>query len=93
MHIEFEWDQNKNKTNIKRHEIDFCDAHLIFEKPMLIRVDYRKDYAEERFIGLGLLFDTVVVAVFTKRREAIRVISIRKANRDERKIYQEKFIQ
>ena len=87
----FEWDENKNKANISVHEIDFRDAHLIFEHPMLIKADTRKDYGEQRLVGLGVLYGTVIVIVFTKRSGAVRVISIRRANRNERKIYEEKF--
>jgi uncharacterized protein len=93
MRITFEWDEIKNQTNIKRHGIDFHDAALVFEQPMLISPDDRKDYGERRFVGLGLLFEVVIVIVFTKRGDAVRVISIRRANKNERKIYQEKFAQ
>lgn len=89
--MKFEWDANKNEINIERHEIDFHDAHLIFEYPMLIKTDTRKDYGEQRLVGLGLLFEVEIVIVFTKRGDNIRVISIRRANKNERKIYQEKF--
>lgn len=41
-------------------------------------------------IGLGQLGGAVVVVVFTKRKDAIRIISIRRANRNEREIYKEK---
>ena len=60
---------------------------------MLVKTDTRKDYGEKRLVGLGLLFEVVVVIVFTKRGDVIRVISIRRANKNERKIYQEKFTQ
>ncbi len=60
---------------------------------MLIKIDTRKDYGEERLVGLGLLFGAVIVIVFTKRGNNIRVISIRRANKNERKVYQEKFTQ
>ena len=89
--MKFEWDENKNKTNIRVHEIDFRDAHLAFDHPMLLKIDNRKDYGEERWIGLGKLYDAVVVIVFTKRNDKVRIISIRRANRNERKIYEEKF--
>lgn len=91
--MRFEWDENKNKKNIKHHRIDSYDAHLIFEHPMLIKLDTRKDYGEKRLVGLGLLFEVEVVIVFTKRADDIRVISIRRANKNERKVYQEKFTQ
>lgn len=89
--MKFEWDKNKNNKNIHIHGIDFNDANLIFENPMLIKKDTRKDYGEERLVGLGYLFGAVIVIVFTKRPPAIRVISIRRANKNERKIYEEKF--
>ena len=91
--MKFEWDDNKNETNIQRHGIDFHDAALIFEHPTLIKHDIRKDYGEKRLVGLGLLFEVEVVIVFTNRSRAIRVISIRRANKNERKVYQEKFAQ
>lgn len=90
--MKFEWDRKKNETNILRHEIDFQDAASIFEHPLLIKADTRKDYGEKRLIGLGLLFGVIIVIVFTHRGDAIRVISIRRANRNERKVYQEKFV-
>ncbi|HTM63102.1 MAG TPA: BrnT family toxin [Gammaproteobacteria bacterium] len=89
--MRFDWDGSKNETNIQRHGIDFHDAHLIFKEPILIRVDTRKNYNEVRLIGLGKLFGVNVVIIFTKRVNTIRVISIRRANRNERKIYQERF--
>lgn len=90
-HIRFEWDENKNNSNIERHGIDFCDVQLIFAHPMLIKMDNRKDYGEKRWIELGLLYEIVVVIVFTKRKDITRVISIRRANKNEQKIYQETF--
>ena len=91
--MKFEWDVNKNNLNIKRHFIDFNDAYLIFQQPMVVRVDTRKDYGEIRMVGLGALYGAVVVIVFTKRRDTIRVISMRRANKNEREIYKEKIQQ
>jgi uncharacterized DUF497 family protein len=88
--MRYEWDHHKNLINIQRHDIDFHDAHLLFQQPMLVRVDTRKDYGEIRLIGLGLLFEIIVVIIFTKRTDTIHVISIRRANKNERKVYEEK---
>ena len=44
----FEWDEEKNKENIRKHYLDFADAWQIFEAPMLTRVDTREDYGEVR---------------------------------------------
>lgn len=63
--MRFEWDENKNKTNIKVHGIDFRDTHFVFENPMLIKTDSRRDYGEERLVGLGVLYGAVIVIVFT----------------------------
>lgn len=87
--IHMEWDEQKNEANIRTHGIDFNDASDIFNKHMLIKMDNRKDYGEKRWIGLGLLEGVVIVIVYTMRNHNIlRIISIRKANRNERKIYQ-----
>jgi hypothetical protein len=85
---EFEWDENKNVINIEQHDIDFNDAWMIFENAMLRKMDTRKDYSEERWVALGKLRDIVVVIVYTFRQSKIRVISIRRANHHERKIYE-----
>jgi hypothetical protein len=52
--------------------------------------DARRDYGEERSVALGDLKGTVVILVFTTRKENIRIISVRKASKHERKIYQDK---
>ncbi len=89
--IKLEWDENKNNANIKVHGIDFSDGWRIFENPMLKKVDNRKDYGEERWIGLGKLDTAVIVIVYTNRNGVLRIISIRRANRNERQIYKARF--
>lgn len=88
--MKFEWDENKNKSNIQKHAIDFSDSAKIFNQTMVIKLDERADYGESRWIGLGQLEDIVIVMVFTKRNDNVRIISIRKANKQERRIYFEK---
>jgi uncharacterized DUF497 family protein len=76
--VNFEWDNNKNRLNIKNHDLDFADAWMIFEQPMLIDTDNRADYGEVRFIGIGFLNNLIVVIVFTEPEEdTIRVIGIK----------------
>lgn len=86
--MQFEWDERKNRHNIEKHGIALSDSWQIFERPLLIRMDERKDYGEPRWVALGDLNGTVVILVFTRRGETIRVISIRKGNKHERQIYQ-----
>jgi uncharacterized protein len=89
--MDFEWDESKNKANIEKHGIDFNDVPNIFEFPMVVKEDKRKDYGEKRWIAIGLLFDFIVVVVYTFRKTIIRIISVRLANKKEKETYNEKF--
>lgn len=88
--MQFEWNPAKNQENIRKHGIDFSDIPAVFASPMLIAVDDRHDYGEERWVGIGLLVDIVVVVVWTELAEdRVRIISARKANRRERDHYEQ----
>ncbi len=90
--MKLEWDKRKNQANIEKHGLDFADAHKIFESPMLVNIDDRKDYSEDRWVGIGLMDMRVVVIVFTEPKEnTIRVISFRKATSAERKRYEQAY--
>ena len=90
--VNFEWDDNKNKTNISERDLDFADAWQIFDTPLLVKIDNRKVYGEERFVGIGFLKNLVVVIVFTEPDEqTLRIISLRKALKYEREQF-EKYI-
>jgi uncharacterized protein len=91
MTMEFEWDDAKNRENMRRHGIDFADAAEVFTHPMLTSLDDRKDYGEDRWIGIGLIRNTVAVVVYVEWIEEgrVRFISARPALRHERKRYQE----
>ena len=86
----YEWDEAKNKENLSKHGLSFEDAETVFSAPCVTFEDVRRDYGEKRFITLGLLQDRVVVIAHTPRGRATRVISMRKANSREQKIYQER---
>lgn len=86
----FEWDVNKNKTNYENHGIDFQDAGIVFQSPYIEFEDKRKDYGETRWILYGLLGDIVVNLVYTLRKDCIRIISMRKANKRECIKYEQK---
>ncbi|PWU20211.1 MAG: hypothetical protein C5B50_04495 [Verrucomicrobia bacterium] len=86
--MQFEWDAEKNRENVRKHAIDFADVPAMFEHPMVTFLDQRKDYGEDRWIGIGLLKGIPVVVVFTERGEdTTRIISARKATKQERRIY------
>lgn len=91
--MDFEWDENKRAENIGKHELDFTDAWQIFDAPMLVDIDDRKDYGETRFIGFGFLRNLIVAIVFTEPNEVtIRIISLRRALKYEREQF-EKYIE
>lgn len=85
--MNFEWDETKRKSNIKKHGIDFIDASLIFDGYTLTIVDDRYDYGEERFVTFGILDGRIVSVVHTETEDLIRIISIRKATKNEEKEY------
>ncbi|MBL0166961.1 MAG: BrnT family toxin [Propionivibrio sp.] len=81
-------DQVKRAANLKKHGYDLDDAPVVVESPAAITLeDKRFDYGEQRFITLGMLHDVVVVIVTAETDEEIRVISMRKAERNEQEIY------
>jgi uncharacterized DUF497 family protein len=91
--MKFEWDNDKNRQNIRKHGFDLADAQLLFtgKMPFLVGLDIQGVYGEDRWKGIGVLEGVlVVVVVFTERGEdTIRIISLRKANSKERKAYEE----
>ena len=88
--MKYEWDESKNRANLAKHGLSFEDAEQVCSGPCVTFEDDRFDYGEERLITLGLLVGRVVVIAHTPRDEGTRVISMRKANRREQKIYQER---
>ncbi len=88
--MNFEWDERKNEQNINKHGFDFADAYRVFDWPMIVNLDERGDYGEDRWIGTGLLDGRVIVVVFTEPdEETTRIISLRKALSDERRRYEQ----
>jgi uncharacterized DUF497 family protein len=87
--MKFIWDEGTNRRNIRKHRIDFVDVPHVFDGPMFVAVDTRDDYGEQRMVGIGFLKQAVVVVVFVEILEdTIRLISARKANRNERERFQ-----
>lgn len=85
--MEFEWDDEKARSNLQGHGVDFRDAAQIFAGPTVEYFDDREDYGEDRFKAYGLHDGTVYVVIYTVREDRIRVISAWKATRREREEY------
>lgn len=90
--MEFEWDDDKRLANLSKHGVDFLDARLIWTRPVLDPADLRLVEGEWRPTALGLLEGEVIVAVvYTLKGDVLRLISARRARRNERKTYQDRF--
>ena len=94
MSIHFEWDKTKNLENQKKHKISFEEAQTIFvdENALLIH-DLDHSDEEDRFVLLGMSAKIKILAVchcYREDDEVIRIISARKATRNEQKTYWER---
>ncbi|WP_078125747.1 BrnT family toxin [Leptospira alexanderi] len=89
----FEWDDKKNSSNLKKHQISFKQASQVFlDKDAIYIPDEDHSENEERWLVLGKIENfTVIVVVFVdksnKKEEKLRIISARKADKLEEKEY------
>ena len=91
--MEFEWDEDKRQRNLEKHGVDFVDAVLILADVPLILEDMRRDYGEQRCLALGESRGLLFAVAFTIRDGAFRIISARRANARERRIYDRRIAQ
>jgi uncharacterized DUF497 family protein len=85
----YEWDEGKRQSNINKHGLDFEDAAEVFDDPYGVEVIDDRDYGEERIIFIGVLRGIIVTAVtFVDREDVRRIISFRKATKDEKGFYE-----
>ncbi len=89
MRIEF--DEAKRAATLKARRLDMARASLVFADATLTVEDDREDYGEVRYVTIGFLDDTMVVIVWTRRNDAHRIISLRRANERERRLYGPRF--
>jgi uncharacterized DUF497 family protein len=67
--MDFEWDEAKNRANLRKHGFDFADAEEKFRGVLVVETDAREDYGEKRWIGIGAI------------RGALRTLFSRSASR------------
>lgn len=91
--MEFEWDEGKRERNLAKHLIDFLDAITIWKGPVLDPAESRSIGLEDRYLALGTIGDDqlTVAVVYTVRGKARRIISARRARRNERQVYKSVF--
>ena len=86
----FEWDEAKNRANIRKHGMDFADAEQMFSGVLMVLPDTREEYGEERWMGVGFTNGRLATVAFTERPGGtIRIISLRRAKGAEQKEYEE----
>lgn len=87
---EFEWDDEKAKSNLKKHSVSFEEGATIFNDPRIATIsdpDHSED--EERFISIGIsVIRRLLTVIHTYRTTRIRLISARKATKAEKKNYE-----
>jgi len=87
---EFEWDENKAKSNIQKHGVTFEEATEVFFDPFYQTGDATVDKSEARDFIIGYTFSQrLLLAVYTERSDRTRIVSARPVTRAERKVYEE----
>jgi len=87
--MRFEWDQNKSRANKSKHGIDFNTATELWNDPD--RIEIQTNFpAEDRNVLIGKIGEKLWTAIFTRRVDAIRIISVRRARKKETKLYEHK---
>ena len=85
--MEFEFDPRKSASNKKKPGIDFVEAQVLWDDPDRLEVPARTQ-GEKRFVLIGKIADTHWSAVFTLRAEKARIISVRRAWKQEVEAYE-----
>uniref|UniRef100_UPI0040569B9C BrnT family toxin n=1 Tax=Candidatus Electronema sp. TaxID=2698783 RepID=UPI0040569B9C len=94
--MKFEWDRKKEKSNIEKHGVSFEQASYVFADPFALnRYDDEHSQEEDRWVLLGKsLNEIILVVVHTLRddeqTEVIRIISARRATKQEKHVYHKK---
>lgn len=91
MKLKFEWDNNKAKSNQKKHDVSFEEAQTVFDDPFYVDF-YDPDHSEneDRYIIFGASSQNRILLVsYTERGNKIRIISARLATKQEQKSYQD----
>ena len=94
MPVDYTWDAAKERANRRKHGVSFHEAiAALRDVDRMVEVDDRQDYGELRLRTLGRIGLRVLVVVTTQPGDhEVRIISARKANRDEQKTYHQSFI-
>ncbi|NET39473.1 MAG: BrnT family toxin [Cyanothece sp. SIO1E1] len=89
--MDFEWNLNKAELNIEKHAVSFQEAVTVFNDPLSVTFpDPDHSIGENRYVIIGVSrYGQLLVIAHTDRGEKVRIISARKATREERRFYEE----
>ena len=88
----FEWDENKDRLNKKKHGFSFSEILEIFDDPAFLEgYDRKHSDKEDRYFGIGCLNGILYIIVYYTHRKRIRIISARQADSDEQEEYNDYF--
>ena len=82
----FEFDESESQANFAKHGINFVDAQLLWNDPMLLEIPAKTE-DEPRFLVIGLINGKHWSAIFPYRSENIRLISVRRSRVEEVTLY------
>jgi uncharacterized DUF497 family protein len=85
--IEFEFDDNKSRTNLEKHGVDFVDAQKLWDDPDLLEIPVKTE-DEPRFLVIGVIAGKHWSGVITYRETIIRIISVRRSRKEEVALYE-----
>ena len=89
--MRYVWDERKNEINQKKHHLAF-ESMEDFDWESAVIIDRsRHEDEEQRYAAIGFLYGRIHTVIYTKRDEGLRIISLRRANKPEEKIYEEYF--
>lgn len=86
--MELDWDEEKRQRNLRHRGLDFADVVYFDRESVVIDRDTRRDYGEDRYNWTGYLDGVLCRVCWTPRNGKMRIISMRKINDRERKVYE-----
>jgi uncharacterized DUF497 family protein len=89
--MNYQWDSVKAKANVKKHGVEFADAVGVFDDPDAITIEDQDSEGEQRFLSIGAdILGRIIVVAYTYRGDDLRLISARKATKQEVRIYEKR---
>ena len=89
--MDYQWDPAKARANVQKHGVEFADAVGVFDDPDAITMEDPDSEGEQRFLSIGLdILGRIIVVAYTYRGDDARLISARKAIKQEVRIYEKR---